>query len=334
MTTAIIHLGEGAEYRWETGDGEFLEGSIQRAGGDTASTLSFKIADPRLELANSLPLPNKNARVPVECWLGRTASPPKVFAGYLSQMTPSGTPGRLELMAVDKSKSLRRVARSRNLTASTPGDLLKRLCGFHGIEVDLSRANLDDLQFASVLQHGETDAEVVSRILGELGHVGHYQAGTLYVIDQSGDDYEETIRLVYGDNIRTYSFAIDELTRATTPNLYDMDGTKAAEDEDAEAVDRPVMLDRSTGLSISYGDFPSYTKQQLEKAKKAQARKKRVFEASIESTDCFPEASVKDAVVLEGFGDRLSGVWFIDTLEHDLVTGRTKFDLYNAGSGN
>lgn len=90
--------------------------------------------------------------------LMRTNKPPKVFAGFVSQLTASGAPGRLRIMAVDRSKSMRRVPLSRNLTAGTPGDVLRRLCEPYGIRVDLRRANLDDVQFAQVLQQGETNA--------------------------------------------------------------------------------------------------------------------------------------------------------------------------------
>jgi phage protein D len=338
MTRAIIHLGDpdtgDVLERWETGDGKLIEGSVDRAGGKTASTLSVIVADPELLLASTLPLPTRNARVPMECWLGRTNAPPKVFAGYLSQLTPSGAPGRLELLAVDKSKGLRRVARSRNLTGSGTGDLIRRIAAPHGWEVDLSRADFADRQLASVLQHGETDAEVIGRIAEATGHSAIFDGDTVRLVPLAYAGVTEEFRLIYGENVVSYQFSVDELTRSTTPNVFDFDGAEAARDDEVEAIDRPVEMDRTLGLSADHNGSPSYTSQQRTKAIQALARSKKLFQASIESTDVFPGARVDTAVfTLEGFGERFSGVWFVDSMSHDLVRCRTTLELYNSGSG-
>ena len=336
MTLAIIqilHPETGEQWRWESGDGVLIGGQVRIQGGDSASTLDIELADPLLNLANGLPLPTRHDRIPIECWLGRGNKPPKVFAGYVSQLTASGSPGRLKIMAVDKSKGMRRVPRSRNLTAGSPGDVLRRLCEPAGIKVDLSRADLDDVQFAQVLQQGETDAEVVSRLLGEVGHIGWYENETLYIISrgQTRDD-GPPIRLLYGTNIKTYQFAIDELTRETTPNLFDMEGDQLSDLADIEASERPVELSRGAGLHLAAGGFPSFTDSQVEQVKKAHSRAKKIFTASIESTDAFPGASLDDAVIIEGLGRRFSGVWLMESITHSLRDGRTSFELYNAGS--
>ncbi|MDZ7703369.1 MAG: hypothetical protein U5L04_02665 [Trueperaceae bacterium] len=333
MTLAIINMThDGNAWRWETGDGTLIEGVVSREGGDSASSLEWTLSDPLLEWAERLPLPTRNSRVAVEAWLGDTQSPPKVFAGYLNNHTVGGPPGRLQLTAVDKSKSLRRVARSRTLSKSSIPDLLRRLCEPHGISVDLSRADLDDLEYAQVLQHGETDSELIDRILGSVGHRGFYQNDTLYVIE-SGRTRDRQIRLVYGQNVSQFNFEVDELTTSTTPNVTDFEGHTATKiDDQVEAVDRPVELSRETGLRINFDGLPSFTDQQLEQAKKAQARAKKVFKGQIQATEGFPEATVDDEVILEGFGQRYSGVWFVDSLSHSLKTGRTSFNLENAGS--
>jgi len=336
MTLAIIHIKDpmtGVVLKFQSGDGVLISGSVRIQGGKSASTLDIELADPLLKLANTLPLPTRNDRIAIECWLGRSNKPPKVFAGYVSQITATGAPGRLKIMAVDKSKGMRRVPRSRNLTAGTPGDVFRRLCEPAGIRVDLSRADLNDVQFAQVLQQGETDAEVVSRLLGEVGHYGWYENETLYIISRGRvRDDGPPIRLLYGTNIKSYQFAIDELTRETTPNLFDMEGEQLAGLADTEASEQPVELSRSAGLHLAAGGFPSYTDTQVEQIKKAHGRAKKIFSASIESTDAFPGASLDDAVIIEGMGQRFSGVWLIDSITHSLRDARTSFSLYNAGS--
>lgn len=326
-------LEEGARlYRWESGDGVLLGGQVVLGQGERASSLSVELADPALELANTLPLPIRNARVQVECWMGAGAAPPKVFAGYLANLTATMGPGRIELLATDKAKGARRVTRARNLTASNGAALVRQIARENELDVDLSEAQLDQVTFTSVLQHGESDVELLTRVLSATGHQVFVRGGTLYVrrndATRSGAN---VLRLQYGENIAGVSVEVDEFTPRTTPNLFDRDGSRAGEAGDVEAQERPVQLKR-TGLAIQAGDEPSYTSQQLTRALEAQARAREAFRAQVQATEAFPLVDVDDQVVLEGVGARFSGVWNIRTITHSFAPERTQLELYNGGA--
>lgn len=333
--TVIIQLQDpdsGAVHRWESGDGTFIGGQVSLGQGDEASSLRFEIADPRLALSNALPLPTKSARVPVECWFGPGPAPPKVFAGYVSSYTPTIAPDRLDILVTDKAKGARRVKKSRNLTVSDAAGLVRFVADENDLAVDISQADLAQVQFGTVLQHGETDLQVLGRMMSATGHSVYVRGETLFVRkNDSVRDGNRTARLQYGVNVGVgLRFEIDEFTQRTTPNVFDFEGD-AANASDVEAVDRPVQLGR-TGLAIQQNLEPSFTSQQVEKAMKAQGRAKEVFKAIIPATEAFPEIDVDDFALLEGFGPRLSGVWNIKSLTHDLKLNTTSFELYNGGA--
>ena len=175
---AVIVLGEESEFTWRTSDpdGELqrlLSGSVTIREGKEASTLSWTVPDPSLEVANSIPLPQKRKnRVPVECWFGFAPKLEKVFTGHLVTVRATGLPGRLELSAVDKSKKGRRTPRTRNLTSTNAAGLLGSLAEDMGFILDLSEAPefAESTEFAEVFQHGETNWELAQRIVESVGY--------------------------------------------------------------------------------------------------------------------------------------------------------------------
>lgn len=335
MTLTIIEMkaADGQNWRWRTGDGIFVSGEVALHGGKAAGTCTMVLADPDLALINTLPLPMYHAKTAVEVWMGKTNVPPKVFAGYVDTYESVGPPGTIHVTALDKFKGMRRVRRSRNLTESSPEDIIRRLVEPHGLKVDVTKANFPDVQFASVLQQGETDMQVATRLIEQIGHVAMTLGSTFYVIARGQTRTDgPNVTLKYGENVDNYTFTVADLTTHTTPNIYDITGASVTStDGTIEAADRASQLERS-GLTVDGGNFPSYTHQQFERAKKAQAHAKKIFKATIASTNAFGDAAIDDVVTLQGFGARFDGLWFVENLVHDLVRGRTTFDLYNGGS--
>lgn len=331
--TAIVRLqvDEQRVVTIETGDGLLVGGECTLNQGDEASQLSLEIVDDRLQFSNALPLPTKNSRVDIECWFGAPQRPPKIFAGFVVGYTPTFGPERLKILAVDKAKGTRRIKRSRNLTQNDPESLVRAIAEPQGLSVDMSEADISGLSFSSALQHAETDAELLNRVLPD-DHRWFVRGDTLYVRKHDAFREEpEVIRLRYGVNVESGGgFEIDEFTPRDTPNLFDYDGEIAAEDGDVEAVDRPVHLRRS-GMTIQTEEHPSYTSQALERAMEAEARAGEVFRGSITATEAYPKADVDDQVILEGFGGRFSGVWNIESITHQFVPERTAFELTSGG---
>lgn len=344
---AIVKLaagdGSGAFYQWRTDDQapddfRLLSGRATLREGKDASSLDIEVPDPRLELANSLPLPYKTSskRIPIEAWFGFAPRLTKIFAGYYTGFRSSGLPGRISLTAVDKSKGTRRVQKSRNLTSATPAQLIRTLAKEAELAVDLSAApELETVQFSGVLQMGETDAEVLTRVLEGAGYAWRTRGDTI-VVQPLGATQTKRVEVRMGQNVANgFSIDVDELTRATTPNVYDIDGSVTYDDQgaglDAEALERATKLDR-TGLTIATEVSPSYSKQAEERALKAQARAKEVFKASVPLTEAIPDVDVDHHAVLFGFGARFNGIWNISEVEHDLKVGRTSLEIYNGGS--
>lgn len=341
---AVVKLG--SSYTWRT-DVEatqqfrLLGGRVTLREGKEASSLDFEVPDPRLELANALPLPytSSSKRIPVEAWFGFSPRLKKVFAGYYTGYRVNGLPGRISFTAVDKSKGMRRVQRSRSLTSATPAQLIRTLAKDAGLTVDLTAApELETIEFSGVLQMGETDAEVLTRVLETAGYKLRTRGDTI-LVQPLGAAKTSTVEVRMGQNVANgFSFDVDELTRATTPNVYDIDGAETftsadVDGLDPEAIERAVSLDR-TGLTIANEVSPSYSKQAIERALKSQAKAKEVFRASMPLTEALPDADVSHHAVLYGFGARFNGVWNISEVEHDFRSGRTSLDLYNGGSNS
>lgn len=333
--TTIIRLNDnGRIFEWQTGDGVFLGGSCKLGEGKTASSVSFELDDPRLVLANLLPLPLRRSRVPVEVWFGYGTALPKVFTGYMTSLAPSGLPGRLKISATDKAKGLRRVGKSRNLTQTDAGALFQKLVQEQGLTLDLSGANFSQVQFSSVLQMGESNMDVLERVARETGHDMYVRGDTVFVKQTGTTPAGRTTIIEFGQDVRNgFNFNVDELRRGTTPNVFDLNGAKVTDtgDLDDEAAERLVHLVNS-GLTLVPEDVPEDTSQGEQRALKAQARARKLFTATMPLQEARPEVDVDWQAVLRGFGPRFSGAWNISAVDHDLTGGFTTLEIYNGGS--
>jgi phage protein D len=337
MSKTVITVVRIGEQSWSSDEdgGIIISGRISLSEGDASSSARVSLGDPRLELASSLPLPYSNNRVPFEVWFGYGPTVPKVFSGWLSSIRPGGLPGRTEVYATDKAKSMRKVPRARSLGETSMSALVNTLAREHSLNVDLSGApQLDDLRFASVLQHGESDWDTIQRLVQSAGCTAYERGGTLFVRKTgSTRDNHNTVVAEFGVNVRNgFSFSIDELTRDTTPNVFDIEGDRTFEAAfDPEATERMVQLER-TGLTLRNQDSPSFTSQASQRAQRAQSRAKELFKGSITFEEAHPEIDVDDMAELRGFGPRFSGFWNIKEVEHNIKQGTTTLDIYNGGS--
>ncbi|MFG0245739.1 MAG: hypothetical protein ACF8MF_06795 [Phycisphaerales bacterium JB052] len=333
-TIAVVRVGD---YTWatDTDENAILSGIVSLEEGDAASSARVVLADPRLEVANAIPLPYKKSRTPFEVWFGYGPTLTKVFHGFLASIRPGGLPGRVELYATDQAKGMRRQPKARSLGQMSAAALVEKLAGENGLSVDLSQApQLNDLTFASVLQHGESDWDTAQRIVEAAGCRLYERNGTLFVKEVgASDDSAQVIVVEFGVNVRNgFSFTIDELTRSTTPNVQDLGGDRTFEAGfDTDAAERIVQLER-TGLTLQNEDSPSYSSQAAQRAQRAQARAKELFKGNIPLDRAYPEIDVDGMAELRGFGPRFSGFWNVRSVSHDLVQGHTSISIYNGGS--
>lgn len=270
----------------------------------------------------------RGEKVPVECWLGpsSTETPEKLLTGYLSQLTFSGPAGTVKLMAVDASAEFRREQRARALTATNVDDLVGQVAALKGFDVDLSQAELEDIQITRHVQHGETDWQMLNRILEGVGHRLKVRGETVYVTKVGKVRESARTEVLRPPDVSSYSFEVDELTKKTTPNLTAVSGAKASEQrEGTPSKSRKVQFSR-LGVPESYDGSPSEIDQEAERAKQAEARKHRLFRASLETFDLYEHLDTDDQVVLESWGRRFNGTWWIESLTHDF-DGTTSFQL-------
>lgn len=333
MTLQVVTSLAGALYI--RGDGVWLRGSVDLRRGKRGSTYSFELADPALELANTLPVPTRNARVPVEVWAGPVgARPPKLFSGWVSRMAPSYSPGRLKVTAVDKGKRLRKARRSRQLKDVSLEDLAAQFAGDEGLTLDTSRADGSAIRsYGSVLQHSESDWELLVRLCGAVGHTVLADGDALRVVDEgaalaAGDS---VVGLRLGDNVLgDVEFDISERRARSTSRITDYSGNLLV-DADGDAVDRTSLYGR-TGISLGGADAPQFTDQAVEFARRAQRRGRKVFETSMMTDRLELGARPTGVATLAGFGPRFDGLWFIERAEHDLGALRTTVEIYNEGA--
>lgn len=338
--TCIVEIFQGSDtFRFEAGDEEFVDATVTLNEGKTASTASIILADPLLDIFAGVPLPTKQQRITLDVWMHAElakAVPTKVFAGFVQGMQINVGDGAntLQVQAADKLKGGRRRKKARIRRFSSAAQFVTKIAEENDLEVDLSRADLADVEFSRVVQHGETDWVTLNRVLESCGHKPKVRGNTLYVEEigatrSSGGP--PPVVATYGENLVSLDVSIAERTAARALNVNDFKGNTVETDEDAEAVDRPVALNRA-GLALAASDFPSFTEAQILQAKKAQARAKRVFEGSVTIADLLVDVDTDDTVVLERVGARLSGVWNIDSVSLRYSTRQTTLGIYNGGA--
>lgn len=338
---AIIRVGDDAEWTTEVGE-DALSDREQRITGGTlkltdqkeANHLSVSVSDPRLEIANALPLPYTSDRVPVECWFGYAPRPPRVFSGWLASIQAKGMSGTTTIEATDKARALRKKERARNIAVTSAAALVEKLADEAGLEADLSDASLGDVEFASALQAGESSADVLWRIVEQAGHVATIENETL-VVRERGTEADEVERIRLGRDVRQgFSFQVDELSRSTTENVHGLAGeslysSESLLDEDVE--ERLVQLEQ-TGLVLQNRDAPGYQDKAVERALRASKKGLDLFDATIPLAQARPGIGAAQQVLLEGFGPRFSGAWWTRTVTHDLTKSRTDLRLYTGAA--
>lgn len=331
----VIKMGTGKDTReWRTGDGLLMSATLTLNEGKTASNVKIQIHDPVLELATALPLPIRKTRVPVEVWFGYGNRLVKVFSGYYSILGASGLPGQTSITAVDKAKGMRRVSKSRNLTASSLADLFTRLAKEAGLKIKMhDRAKLEKLAFSSVIQDNVSDWETVTEIAEETGLRVYVRNDTLYVGDFNRTFPARTVRVEVADVNNGFTFDVPEFRRSTTPNIFDQAAEKVynPEDLDNEAAIRYTQLN-NVGLVLDSENAPGITKHTQQRALSAQAKARKVFTGSITLHEAFPALDVSDQIILGGFGARFSGAWNISSIRLGLTQGTQTVALFNGGS--
>lgn len=338
--TCIVELNQGegtglTSWRWQAGDDTFVDAVVALNEGKKASTCNVTLADPRLELFAILPLPTKRSRITIDVWmsgdLGK-AVPPKVFSGFVQGIDVSTAAGKVTLAAADKLKGGRRRKKARIRRFSSALQFVQKIAEENDLELDVTRANLSTVEFSRIVQHGETDWQTLNRVLDSAGHKPKVRGNTLYIEELGATRAQTTItRGTWGDNLVDLDVRINERTAARALNVLDFKGNDVETDEDNEAVDRPTTINRA-GLALASSDFPSFTEAQVLQAKKAQARAKRVFEGSATFGELLVDLDTDDTVVLERVGERLSGVWNIDSVSLRYTARQTVLGIYNGGA--
>lgn len=311
-----------------------LGGDVTLSTGKRASSASIDLADPRLELLNSLPLPTRDTKIPMDVWGGFSLNPKRIFSGWVSQLSGTDAPGRISVIATDKLKGARRKQRSRALAETSIEQLAKGIAKSMGVALDTSNADLTELRaLGRVIQHGESDYELLERLCSSVGHTVFADADALRIIDEGWDmDGEFILELRRGVNIRgDVRFTVTERTRLNTRHITDYTGEVISAADEYEQELAVVELAR-TGVSSVDEDAPSYSSQATAWAKKSLANARKVFECSIETE--FEELVKPGGVVaLRGYGQRFSGLWRVDQVRHRLGgVSTTTLELYNGGT--
>jgi len=337
---AIVEIddGSGESFRFENADDVFVDVTVGLAEGKKASNASVILADPLFLLFDALPLPTKKSRTTMTVWIAPegVAIPTKVFAGYVQGIEPTNSLGgnQVTIEATDKAKGARRKKRARIRRFTSLDQLSIQVAHDAGLDgVDSTRANIADIEFSRAVQHGETDWALLVRLMAAAGHKVKVRGDTLYIEEVGAVRPDGQITtLTYGLNVQAgFSFDVQERTSRTTPNVFDFDGEEVFASDDDEAEDRPVRIERA-GLALANADFPSFTKGVLLKAKKAQARAKKVFTGRVTAAGLFVDVDTDDQVVLERFGARLSGVWNIEGIQLSFASNTTSFTIFNGGA--
>lgn len=326
-------LTEIAGQGYERGDGVWLGGTLSLRAKKRASTYTFELADPDLAIFNALPLPTRTNRTLVTLRMGRGVLAPVVFTGYVSGLDWKDTPGRLQVTCVDKSRSARRKQRAKTRSKLTLLQLVRDIADPEGLTIDTSLADAETIgKIGQMIQHGETDWRLLERLAKQLGHAVYVDGDKLMVVDEGQVPGEATVELQRGVNIRSgASFKIAERRARSTATIFDFSGDPVSEEEDGEAERRPTKRE-PVGLRVLTEGAPSFSAQAVQKARKAQSRRRKVFTASIEATELLPATKPRGVATVQGYGSRLDGLWWVDDVEHDLTRLITSVNLHNEGS--
>lgn len=321
-------------YTFATADNNLVAASVTKARKKKGSSATATLRDPRLVLANALPLPAANARVVFALWWGPLNAQRLVFEGYLVTMAVDAKSQEITLNAIDRSRAARRVERARNRAGMTLEELARQVAEDAELALDADRSAVAGLRaFSALVQHGETDWDLLTRLCAGVGVDAWVEGATLYLRKVGTTDASQgpPLRVRAGQDVVSLSFEVEEKTRRTTSNVVNLRGEPVLEGGEPGAVQRLVTLGR-TGILLASEDTPSYTDQTVEQALKAGARQRKVFTASLEVAPGLPLASLRRGVFIEGFGARWDGAWVVDTFTHNLGADRTRFALYNDGA--
>lgn len=332
-----VYVRIGRDNLFEWGDGDFIDAKVHLTTGKKSKTTELTLADPRLELANTLPAPYRGNRTSMDVFLGEGLNPTRLFSGYVSRLQPTGLPGRLVILGVGASSRAKRKERSRNLANTSPEQFAKRMAKELEVKLDLSEANLKDLgRKGSFMQHAETDWDVLHRMCEAVGHSVEMTTDALVIRDEGTEpDGRNSVILRLGENVRDgWSFDLDERTRKTTARITEYNKGRIYEsfDDDSLPQQRDVTLNRQ-GMAFLNEDVPSFTESSLNYAKRAQKRGREVFTARMDCTELLIQARPKTIAGVQGFGQRLSGAYWIKQVTHNLGQDQfTSLELYNEGA--
>lgn len=322
-------------YVFATGDDLLVACNVTKARKKKGGSASVTIKDPRLELANLLPLPARDSRVVLGITWGPQSQQRLIFEGYAVTFEVDARAREITITGIDKSKVARRRERATNRTGLTLESLAKQLADDAELTLDAPRAALAKVRpFAAVLQHAETDWDLLTRLCEGVGIDCWVDGTTLYLREVGADDSllgAPPLRYAMGDNITAFSVSVEEKTRRTTSNVINLRGEPVLEGASEEARQQLVTLSR-TGVLLASDDAPSYTDQTVEQALKAGAKQRKVFTASLEVTPGDPRAELRRGVFVEGFGARFDGAWVVEEINQDCTRDKTKYRIYSDGA--
>ncbi len=298
-----------------------------------ASSCDLVIDDHRGELANSIALPHKKNGPEVEVWFGYKPSLRQVFSGRMSTLQVQFLPNEVQITANDHGKTLRKTSKARNFASGSAAQFVKTIAEEAGLTPLIKQVQvLEATRFSELLQHGESNADLLDRVLSSMGWESFIRGDKLHVRPEV-EDFTKPVEVQLGRHvIGRPTFTVAEFTRRRTPNVYDATGESVFDDTDIdpEVIERLVMLDQ-TGMLLTAEEFPSYSSQAIQRAMQAQAKATDVFRGTL-TLEANPELDVSESLLLRGFGARWNGIWRIADVKHDLVASTTTVDIYNGGA--
>lgn len=333
---AIVRVGD---LEWATsgdlGSLGIMSADVTLMKGRVASSCDVVIDDNRGEIANLIGLPHTRNAPEVKVWFGWHPTLSQIFDGRLTSLRVQYLPGEVQITATDKGTKHRKQGRARTLATMSAAQFVRQIADESGLSVTVTKeAELETFRFSEILQHGESNADVLQRVLEGIGWESHIRGETLHVRPKTDDSGSTNIvEIALGrDVLGRPSFEVDAFTRRRTPNVYDATGEPVFNDStaDPDVTERLVVLDQ-TGLLLTNEDFPSYTSQAIERAQAAQANAQEVFRGSL-TLDARPDLDVSQMLLLRGFGARWNGLWRISMVKHDLVRSTTTVEIFNGGA--